>query len=333
MHGLPDGYTMRPGTMTDIEGVANLANLYGRRITGSDLIDVRQLEAQIMTPGFSIEDDMRTIVDEAGKMAAVGMVVDVEEPHVQVTAWGIVDSEHQGIGLGSALYDWILGRSRQAIGKAPPDARVVLHQNTFEKDEAAAAFLASRGFEPSRHFWRMAIDLTGEIQTPVWPDGIAPTGVDIETELEDTVRATNEAFKDHYGHVERPLEEVVERSRKRIEADPDYDPDLNFVARDGGEIAGVCFCRPLSGTDRDTGYVGALAVLKPWRKKGLGMALLLEAFARFRAKGKTAAHLHVDAQSITGATRLYEKAGMHIDQLSHEQELELRPGKDWRRVS
>jgi len=40
--------------------------------------------------------------------------------------------------------------------------------------------------------------------------------------------------------------------------------------------------------------------------------------------------LGVDAQSLTGATRLYEKAGMHPD--PHHQlsffELELRPGID-----
>ena len=32
------------------------------------------------------------------------------------------------------------------------------------------------------------------------------------------------------------------------------------------------------------------------------------------------------SQSLTGATRLYESAGMHVDELSHEYELELRPG-------
>ena len=97
---------------------------------------------------------------------------------------------------------------------------------------------------------------------------------------------------------------------------------------DGDEIAGICFCSPQSGTDTSAGYVNSFAVLRPWRKRGLGLALLLHALRTFRDKGKVRAALHVDAQSLTGATRLYEKAGMHVDQLSHEYQLELKAGVD-----
>jgi hypothetical protein len=38
--------------------------------------------------------------------------------------------------------------------------------------------------------------------------------------------------------------------------------------------------------------------------------------------------LGVDASSLTGATRLYEKAGMHIVEESDRYEKDLRPGKD-----
>ena len=38
--------------------------------------------------------------------------------------------------------------------------------------------------------------------------------------------------------------------------------------------------------------------------------------------------LGVDAQSLTGATRLYEKAGMHVDRQYANYEKELRPGED-----
>jgi ribosomal protein S18 acetylase RimI-like enzyme len=60
----------------------------------------------------------------------------------------------------------------------------------------------------------------------------------------------------------------------------------------------------------------------------MGLALLHHAFGVLKQKGKTGVALHVDAQSLTGATRLYEKAGMHVDQLSHEYQLELRSGED-----
>ena len=49
-----------------------------------------------------------------------------------------------------------------------------------------------------------------------------------------------------------------------------------------------------------------------WRKRGLGLALLLQAFNEFYQRGDRTVGLGVDAQSLTGATRLYEKAGMHV---------------------
>jgi hypothetical protein len=44
--------------------------------------------------------------------------------------------------------------------------------------------------------------------------------------------------------------------------------------------------------------------------------------------GKARAGLGVDAQSLTGATRLYEKAGMHVAREFLAYEKELRPGRD-----
>ena len=51
---------------------------------------------------------------------------------------------------------------------------------------------------------------------------------------------------------------------------------------------------------------------RAWRKQGLGEALLLHSFATFRKRGYTRATLGVDASSPTGATRLYERAGMRV---------------------
>jgi len=328
MYRLPEQYAVRPATREDAEAMAALANAYSRRLTGSDVITTEQMAAQMTAPGFSLEDDTRLIHDVEGRPLAFGAVINLRAPYVQVYSWGMVDEAHQGKGIGSFLFEWILSRARRAIDRAPADTRVVMNQNVYENDAAADAFLRSRGFVPTRHFWRMAIDLDGPVDDPVWPNGIVPAVVDIETELEDSVRAFHEAFRDHYGYVEEPLEESVERTRHRIASDPDYDPSLNLVARDGERIAGVCFCQPVSGTDRESGYVGALGVLPEWRKRGLGLALLLEAFRRFRRLGKRHAHLHVDADSLTGATRLYKRAGMHVDQLTHEYTLELRPGAD-----
>ena len=64
--------------------------------------------------------------------------------------------------------------------------------------------------------------------------------------------------------------------------------------------------------DPNAGYVGTLGVRRPWRKQGLGEALLLHSFAAFRERGWARGTLGVDAASPTGATRLYERAGMRV---------------------
>jgi len=69
-------------------------------------------------------------------------------------------------------------------------------------------------------------------------------------------------------------------------------------------------------------------VRRPWRRKGLGLALLLHSFGEFYRRGRRRVGLGVDAQSLTGATRLYEKAGMRVARVYNTYEKELRPGVD-----
>ena len=62
----------------------------------------------------------------------------------------------------------------------------------------------------------------------------------------------------------------------------------------------------------DMGWVQSLSVRRPWRRAGLGRALLLNAFRQFHERGERRIGLGVDAESPTGATRLYERAGMKV---------------------
>ncbi|MEZ5089508.1 MAG: GNAT family N-acetyltransferase [Micropruina sp.] len=61
----------------------------------------------------------------------------------------------------------------------------------------------------------------------------------------------------------------------------------------------------------DADYVANLGVLRSGRGRGVAKALLHAAFARAQADGRAAVRLHVDAESPTGATRLYESVGMY----------------------
>src|SRR6185437_831129 len=100
---------------------------------------------------------------------------------------------------------------------------------------------------------------------PEWPDGMR-----VDTFQPDDAqafhKAMGEAFEDEWGFVAMPFEEWREL---RFVKDPDFDPTLWFLVRDGDEIAAVMRNEP----DRSgAGFVGALGVRKPWRKRGLALA-------------------------------------------------------------
>ncbi|MBE0690465.1 MAG: GNAT family N-acetyltransferase, partial [Anaerolineae bacterium] len=94
--------------------------------------------------------------------------------------------------------------------------------------------------------------------------------------------------------------------------DGTFDPALWRIAWDGDEIAGLCFSRIVAAPD-DMGWVRHLAVCRPWRKRGLGLALLTDMFATLKQRGLSRAGLGVDADNTTNAVGLYQRAGMRVE--------------------
>jgi ribosomal protein S18 acetylase RimI-like enzyme len=94
---------------------------------------------------------------------------------------------------------------------------------------------------------------------------------------------------------------------------------------DGEQIAGISLCGIEKTSDA---WVQTLGVLRSWRRQGLALALLQHSFREFYKRGLHTVYLAVDAQSLTGATRLYERAGMHIVRQNDRYEKELRAGRE-----
>jgi len=97
---------------------------------------------------------------------------------------------------------------------------------------------------------------------------------------------------------------------------------------EGDQIAGMSLCSPKMTEDPDMGWVNVLGVRRPWRRRGLALALLHHTFGEFYRRGKARVGLGVDASSLTGALDLYKKAGMHPVRQYANFEKELRPGVD-----
>ena len=82
--------------------------------------------------------------------------------------------------------------------------------------------------------------------------------------------------------------------------------------------------------DENIGYLDSVCVRKEFRKKGIASSLLKHSFKELKKAGKNKAYLHVDADSLTGATKLYEGAGMKTNQFSIIMEKIIQKGKSYR---
>ncbi len=93
--------------------------------------------------------------------------------------------------------------------------------------------------------------------------------------------------------------------RAKLLQDSEYEPDLCFLAcDDDGAVIGVAQCW-------SSAFIKDLAVDAAWRRRGLGRALLLEAFQVFRARGAPAVELKVEADNAT-ALAFYRRCGMQV---------------------
>lgn len=207
------------------------------------------------------------------------------------------------------LFDWA---EAEAASRSIPLVRTqVPHGHEL------AGIVAGRGYTPRRHSLTMEIDLAVEP-----PSVELPAGLQLRTytdEDEEPLRtAINEAFAAdpfHFDVTPRGFREFFLQSRG-------FDPALWLLAWDSGDLAGFSLNWPEHGSDTSLGWVGTLGVRKPWRRRGLGEALLRRSFAELHARELRRVGLGVDAQNATGALHLYERAGMR----------QVRRSDNWQKV-
>jgi len=238
----------------------------------------------IGAPGFDLARDARVVVAEGEMVGFAGM--QVEDVHTWI--------ELAGQGL-EELIEW-----------ATPRARGRVYSGGWESNEDVRAALLQKGFTLGRHSYRMAIDLDAVQPQPRWPEGIAVRDFRAG-DAHAVYEAHMETFEDSWEHTRQPYEEWSHWMLER----PGRDPELWLLATAGDEIAAIALCR-VDDADPQTGWVSILGVRRPWRRQGLGRALLLESFRRLAARGCARAVLGVDASSLTGAHTLYESAGMSV---------------------
>ncbi len=325
---LEKGFSMRPATMDDVKDAVTFFNICARHLTGAEEATEELIAGEWNNPKFNLTRSTRLVFTPDKQLVGYVEVWDTSPVPVTPWVWGRVHPDFEGLGIGTALMTWAEDRAREVIERVPDDARVAMRSSTLSNYEPGQELLQGLGMQLVRHFWRMVIDLNEPPALPTWPAGIRVMTYAEMDDITAVYRASNDAFRDHWGYVEQPIEAGVQQWQHWTQNDPEFDPTYWFLAVDGEEIAGVSLCRPRSYDDPDMGWVNTLGVRRPWRRQGLGLALLQHSFVELYKLGRQRVGLGVDAANLTGATRLYEKAGMSVARQFDTYEKVLRPGRD-----
>jgi mycothiol synthase len=284
---------VRPATVEDAPAIADVCTAQTQALYGESDADAATVEGW-----FGLSDTVMFVAERGGRVVGYADVRNEEDTRFPMDVR--VHPDAAGAGVADALVDAVEGWT---AAQAPHGE---VRAFAPERDEEYRDALERRGYELVRHSFTMEIDLAEQLEEPAWPDGLRPRTYDAERDETAVWRATQEAFAD--GWEFHPV--TLETWREFMAGAPRFDPALWWLVEDGGELAAVSLNFWHISGDPTFGWIGTLGVRRPWRRRGLALALLRHSFADFAARGATRVGLGVDAENPTGAVRLYERAGM-----------------------
>ena len=279
-----------PVAADDAAAVAELVAALESSLYGPSTFSQADLEDE--WSDLDLDEDAR-VVRDGGRIVGYGAVRAGGELW---RADGYVHLDALGRGIGT-----LIATELEEVAARRGARRIQNH--VLEADAAARRLLESLRYGAVRVFREMRIDLQAPPPAPNWPEGLRVVAFEPERDAREFHLACEEAFADAWDHAPRDFERW---SRLHLGGER-FDPGLWCVVRAGDEIAAGAIS---TGDTYGGGFVHALFTRRPWRRQGVGAALLDDAITRFWERGERSVGLGVDAESATGAFRLYERAGM-----------------------
>jgi mycothiol synthase len=295
---------VRRAAVDDAPSLFQLISAIDRHDFGD--VDMTVEEVRDDLAGFDLANDSWLVYQPEGDGEALVAFAAIE-PRADEEFRGQVSvhPDWRRRGIGAAL----AGELERAVrNRLTPDATEPIPILGFVKGDSTPErlWIESLGYTWSRRFWRMRIDMESPPPEPEWPAGI--TVRDFVPGQDDRAMydAQETAFADHWGHVARPYDDFI----KRLERS-DFDRSLWHLAMDGEQVVATASNSTLAD---NVGWVSGLGTVPGYRRRGIARAILLHSFGVFWRRGMRSVALGVDADSLTGATGLYESVGMQVVQ-------------------
>lgn len=295
-----------PLTAESVPAWTELTNLLAAHDDTGESYAPEDLAEELGEHGFTAARDSWAVWEEDRLVAygkvTVGLAPD-NEGRIRCSLDGGVRPSHRGRGIGQQLLARMEDRSRALAAERHPGVPAYWRLEGGKEGASVRALAAHRGYEVVRYFAELERRLPGE-------DASASEAVDAVTLVspepgheEVTRLAHNEAFLDHWGSGRQTVagwhDFWTARAARR---------DLSTLALDAdGAVMAYVFAG--AWVPREL-YVQLVGTVRAGRGRGLAAACLARTIRLAGESGQfDTISLHVDSDSPTGATRLYERLG------------------------
>ena len=285
---LPEGFTARPLTLADAQGVVEA-------VAAEELVDLGEVDISLedvlsdwQRPSYDITTSTMGVFDGGGRLVAYGDVAGPDH------AYAAVRPDHQGRGIGTAIAAWI-----QATARTRGSTRI---GSQVPEGSAADRLMADLGYRLRWTAWDLELPEGVEITAYPLPDGFVLR----DATPEDHAAAwtlIEDAFLEWSDRPRHPIDDFA----SYVWARPGFEPwNLRLLENASGELVGATHVY-LSG---DSAYVARIAVRRDHRGRRLARSMLVDAFGLAREHGAVRSYLSTDTRA--GARAVYEAVGMVV---------------------
>ncbi len=297
-------YTLRPLREADIPAFVEYANECAGLEEAVEPISLSEWSEWYHNPMNHDKDTLAFLTNQDGSEGRIiGNLVFGRHPgETRSWGWMYVHPDYRKNGLGNALYAEYLRQADEAGVKT-------LIMNPSRHATLLTDFLTRRGYELERWFYDMQLPAERPVESPRMVKGFRVHTFVPGQDEQLVTHVRNVTFADHYGSVQRTVEEMTYRTKQQ-----DFHPDGIFFAFDGDKPAGFCYTtrdpREWERRGETVGHIQLLGVMPEYRGKGLGRALLLEGVNYLR-QFVALVELGVEGKNDK-ATALYESVGFKL---------------------
>ena len=258
-------------------------------------------ERLVRSEGFDPESDV-LVAQVDGQVVGYSSAIwwtETDGTWVYLTL-GWVLPQWRGRGIGTAMLHWTQGRLRNLAASHPTQGKACLAAYASETETDTAALLTYEGYRPAFSVIELGIDdLTGLRVAPL-PGGFIARPLE-SPDLPDLHRSMDQAYVGHAFSETPPYEEWAARQTDLGTWHVAWDAATGAIA---GQVQAVVY--------RGRGEVAEVSVGAPYRRRGLGQALLCRALLTLREQGIQEARIHTLAENPHQSWHLYEKVGFRV---------------------